>query len=185
LRDAISETPSTRGRILGSDHCGRTNTNANTNGKWRVTRHRHLRLINATSAATIRRGGAHENAAERSLCPDSERADPCLNGTVKQRWWCPNQSRVFNYARHRPVLRLRIDSPNEKETMSGKPIPFFRVSIDRADSEASVIGLRKRIILRVKWFNSGRFEVTTSMRNQKPKSWFTRFYVIFPCSQLN
>jgi len=75
------------------------------------------------------------------------------HGTVEQRRgrrWCPNQSRVFNYARHRPVLRLRIDSPNEKETMSGKPIPFFRVNIDRADSEASVIGLRKRIILRVK-----------------------------------
>lgn len=74
-RDAISETPSTRRHILGSDHCDRTNTNANTNGKWRVTRHRHLRLINATPAATIRWGGAHENAAERSLCPDPERAD--------------------------------------------------------------------------------------------------------------
>lgn len=50
--------------ILGSDRCGRTNTNANANGKWRVTRHRHLRLINATPAATIQQGGAaHENAA--------------------------------------------------------------------------------------------------------------------------
>lgn len=71
----ISETPSTRYRILGSNRCGRTNTNANTNGKWRVTRHRHLRLINATPAATILRGGAHENAAERSLCPDPGRTD--------------------------------------------------------------------------------------------------------------
>lgn len=50
--------------ILGSGRCGRTNTNANANGKWRVTRHRHLRLINATPAATIQQGGAaHENAA--------------------------------------------------------------------------------------------------------------------------
>lgn len=51
--------------ILGSGRCGRTNTNADANGKWRVTRHRHLRLINATPAATIQQGGAaHENAAE-------------------------------------------------------------------------------------------------------------------------
>jgi len=92
--------------------------------------------------------------------------------------WCPNQSRVFNYARHRSTLRLRNDSLDEKENMSRKPIPFFHVSIDRADSEVSVIGLREKIIIRVKWrFSSGLFRVSTSLRAQKHQSSFTRFYV--------
>lgn len=102
------------------------------------------------------------------------------DGTTRRcgRRWCPNQSRVFNYARHRPTLRLRNDSLDEKENMSEKPIPFFRVSIDRADSEASVIGLRERIIIRVKWwFSSGLFRTSTSPRAQKLQSLFTRFYV--------
>ena len=95
-----------------------------------------------------------------------------------ERRWCPNQSRVFNYARHRSPLRLRNDLLDEKENMSRKPIPFFRVSIDRADSEVSVIGLRERIIIRVKWrFSSGLFRVSTSLRAQKLQSSFTRFYV--------
>lgn len=88
--------------ILGSDRCGRTNTNANANGKWRVTRHRHLRLINATPAATIQQGGAaHENAAGDDHYAGQRRR---RQRSCQSERRCPNQSRVFNYARHRPVL---------------------------------------------------------------------------------
>lgn len=104
----------------GSGHCGRTNTNANANGKWRVTRHRHLRLINATPAATIQQGGAaHENAAgedhyarhrwrRRRLCYSKRR--------------CPKQFRMFNYAHHRPASALT--RPIKKEIRPGNRFTF-------------------------------------------------------------
>lgn len=132
-RDAISETPSTRKCILGSGRWGRTNTNANANGKWRVTRHRHLRLINATLAATIQRGGACENAAG-SLCPVQATTTETVPLGTTEPWLCPNQSRMFNYACHPPSLSLEINTFDESVNA------FHQLSISHLSIDCQING---------------------------------------------
>lgn len=112
-----------------------------------MTRHRHLRLINATPAANDT-GGDHENAVGPSdyyAGPDDGDRDHAFRRDDRR--LCPNQSRVFNYAHHRhDVIEL-----NEKEITSRKLI-FFVTNIDRKFNQYIGINMRKQqIVIKKSW----------------------------------